>query len=115
MAPGRERPRATLVLLVRHGQTPTTGKLLPGRAPGLSLSVRVERGLSDLDVGDWTGQSLARLGRRQEWPVVQRHPSGFRFPGGESFVEMQWRMTSTVARLVARHPKSIIAVVSHAG
>ena len=31
-------PKATLVLLVRHGQTPTTGKLLPGRAPGLHLA-----------------------------------------------------------------------------
>ncbi|MFZ9232052.1 MAG: histidine phosphatase family protein, partial [Ilumatobacteraceae bacterium] len=31
-------PAATLVLLVRHGQTPTTGKLLPGRAPGLHLA-----------------------------------------------------------------------------
>src|SRR5688572_11702654 len=28
----------TLVLLVRHGQTPTTGSRLPGRAPGLHLA-----------------------------------------------------------------------------
>src|ERR1700738_5369255 len=28
----------TLVLFVRHGQTATTGKHLPGRAPGLHLS-----------------------------------------------------------------------------
>jgi probable phosphoglycerate mutase len=28
----------TLVLMVRHGRTPTTGKVLPGRAPGLHLS-----------------------------------------------------------------------------
>ena len=28
----------TLVLLVRHGVTPTTGTKLPGRAPGLHLS-----------------------------------------------------------------------------
>ncbi len=27
-----------MVLLVRHGTTPTTGKLLPGRAPGLHLA-----------------------------------------------------------------------------
>src|SRR5262245_8447414 len=27
-----------MVLLVRHGQTPTTGKVLPGRAPGLPLA-----------------------------------------------------------------------------
>jgi probable phosphoglycerate mutase len=32
------RPKATAVLLVRHGTTPTTGKLLPGRAGGLHLS-----------------------------------------------------------------------------
>ena len=31
-------PSSTLVLLVRHGQTPTTGKLLPGRAHGLHLA-----------------------------------------------------------------------------
>ena len=28
------------VYLVRHGETPTTGKVLPGRAPGLHLSAR---------------------------------------------------------------------------
>ena len=31
-------PRPTLVLLVRHGQTPTTGSTLPGRARGLHLA-----------------------------------------------------------------------------
>jgi len=31
-------PRATTILLVRHGQTPTTGKVLPGRAKGLHLA-----------------------------------------------------------------------------
>lgn len=34
----RKRPLGTLVLLVRHGTTPTTGQVLPGRAPGLHLS-----------------------------------------------------------------------------
>lgn len=34
MPPGQP----TTVLLVRHGTTPTTGKSLPGRAPGLHLS-----------------------------------------------------------------------------
>ncbi|NUT70873.1 MSMEG_4193 family putative phosphomutase [Pseudarthrobacter sp. C4D7] len=32
--------QSTLILLVRHGQTPTTGTVLPGRAPGLHLSGR---------------------------------------------------------------------------
>ena len=32
--------QSTLLLLIRHGETPTTGKVLPGRAPGLHLSER---------------------------------------------------------------------------
>ena len=31
---------STIVLLIRHGQTPTTGQVLPGRTPGLHLSER---------------------------------------------------------------------------
>ena len=31
-------PPFTTILLVRHGQTPTTGKVLPGRARGLHLA-----------------------------------------------------------------------------
>ncbi|SDK91764.1 probable phosphoglycerate mutase [Arthrobacter sp. ok362] len=49
--------QATLLLLVRHGQTPTTGTVLPGRAPGLHLSdrgrvqaKRVAERLADLPV-----------------------------------------------------------------
>jgi probable phosphomutase (TIGR03848 family) len=33
-------PPSTLLLLVRHGETPTTGTVLPGRTPGLHLSDR---------------------------------------------------------------------------
>ena len=33
-----EHPKPTLILLVRHGKTPTTGTKLPGRAAGLHLS-----------------------------------------------------------------------------
>jgi len=151
--------RPTVVLLVRHGLTATTGVKLPGRAPGLHLSdggrrqadvvarrlaavprvaavytspleraretalpiararrlsAVVERGLLELDVGAWTGASLRRLRRRAEWPLVQRHPSGFRFPGGESFAEMQARVVSTLARLVERHRGGVLVAVSHA-
>jgi len=153
------RDKATLVLLVRHGLTPTTGVKLPGRAAGLHLSdeggrqaeaaaariarlpsvaavyaspleraretalpiararhlaVRVERGLSELDIGEWTGLSLKRAHRRPEWPTIQRHPSGFRFAGGESYPEMQTRMTSTLDGLVDRHRGETIVAVSHA-
>jgi probable phosphomutase (TIGR03848 family) len=34
----RRQPASAVALMVRHGTTPTTGKVLPGRAPGLHLS-----------------------------------------------------------------------------
>lgn len=152
-------PEPTLVLLVRHGQTPTTGSTLPGRAKGLHLAergreqaeaaaarigalervaavyasplertretaapiarrlglrVRTERGLLECDFGDWTGRTLTELRKLPEWTTVQRYPSGFRFPGGESFTEMQTRIVTTLSRLVAAHPGQTVVAVSHA-
>jgi len=152
-------PPPTLVLLVRHGLTPTTGKSLPGRAPGLHLSeagqaqadavatriseltrvdavyaspleraretaapigrarqlkVHVERGLLECDFGEWTGGKLTDLAKRPEWKTVQSFPSGFRFPAGESFTEMQTRMVTCLDRLRSRHPGGVVVAVSHA-
>src|SRR5256885_3718877 len=135
MARAARKPPTT-ILLVRHGQTPTTGRVLPGRKAGLHLSddgrkqaeaaaarvgrlervsaiyaspleraretampiarvrglaLRIDRGLLELDVGRWTGERLDRVSKRPEWATVQRHPSGFRLPHGESFLEMQTR------------------------
>ncbi|MCB0976256.1 MAG: MSMEG_4193 family putative phosphomutase [Acidimicrobiales bacterium] len=156
--PGQDRS-ATLVLLVRHGQTPTTGSTLPGRAPGLHLAdrgvqqaeavatrigalgrvtavyasplertretaapiakatgqrVRRHKGLLECDFGEWTGRKLKDLMKLPEWQTVQRYPSGFRFPGGESFGEMQQRMVSTVQAIAADHPGETVVAVSHA-
>jgi len=152
-------PAFTTILLVRHGNTPTTGKVLPGRAKGLSLSdtgrdqaktaaeriaalarvdaiycspleraretaapiaaqrglkATVDRGLLECEFGDWTGAQLSKLSKLPEWSTVQRAPSTFRFPNGESFTEMQVRMVSTLDRLRSAHPGGTIVCVSHA-
>jgi broad specificity phosphatase PhoE len=188
----------TVVVLVRHGTTTTTGRELPGRAPGLHLSdkgrdeaqraagrvaalagvapapstngdgaarpdasdasdaapgrrlrrrkaspapsvsavyasplertretaapiaaalgldVIVDDGLVELDVGEWTGLELAVARKRAAWSTIQRYPSGFTFPGGESFVAMQARNVDTLARLRAAHPGQTVVAVSHA-
>lgn len=83
-----------------------------GRATG--IRVRRLRGLLECDFGDWTGAELKELSKRPEWATVQRYPSGFRFPGGESFAEMQTRITGSLASLVARHPGDVVVAVSHA-
>jgi probable phosphomutase (TIGR03848 family) len=152
-------PSSTLFLLVRHGLTPTTGTLLPGRAPGLHLSepghtqaqaaaeriaalkqvdavyaspleraretaapigkarglkVHIDKGLLECDFGEWTGAELKKLMKLPEWNTVQRAPSTFRFPNGESFTEMQTRMVSTLDRLRAAHQGGVVVCVSHA-
>jgi probable phosphomutase (TIGR03848 family) len=170
MAKKSETPHSTLALLIRHGSTPSTGQILPGRAAGLhladrgrdqarqvaarlsawangprrangakpriaavycsplertretarpigsalGLSVRTVRGLLECDFGEWTGAELKSLAKLPEWATVQRYPSGFRFPGGESFLAMQTRMVSTLAELCARHPGETFVAVSHA-
>jgi probable phosphoglycerate mutase len=148
-----------LFLLVRHGLTPTTGTILPGRANGLHLSeagqaqaqvaadriaalgrvdavysspleraretaapiakakglkVRVDKGLLECDFGDWTGHELKKLMKLPEWSTVLRAPSTFRFPNGESFIEMQTRMVSALDRLRAVHQGGVVVCVSHA-
>src|SRR5687767_4974122 len=75
---------------------------------------KVDRGLIECDFGEWTGEKLSSLMKRPEWATVQRAPSSFRFPGGESFVEMQLRIVSTIERLRAAHPGGTIVCVSHA-
>ncbi len=80
----------------------------------LGHEVIVDDGLVELDVGDWTGLELKAARKRKEWATIQRYPSGFTFPGGESFVAMQARMTGTLDRLRAAHPGETIVAVSHA-
>lgn len=152
-------PKPTLVLMVRHGQTPTTGATLPGRASGLHLApkgleqaraaavrigrlkavaavyasplertretaapiaktrglkVAIDRNLIECDFGEWTGAELKELRKLPEWNTVQRYPSGFRFPEGESFSEMQVRMCTGLDTIVARHRGETVVAVSHA-
>lgn len=152
-------PAPTLVLLVRHGQTSTTGAILPGRAKGLHLAdkgneqaaavaarigaldgidaiyasplertretakpigaavgqkVQISKGLLECEFGDWTGRKLAELRKLPEWSAVQNQPSGFRFPNGESFLDMQTRIWTELERLVAAHPGGKVVAVSHA-
>lgn len=79
-----------------------------------SQRVAIERGLIECDFGEWTGKPLPALMKLPEWTRVQRHPSGFRFPEGESFIEMQTRITTALDKLVERHRGGVVVAVSHA-
>jgi hypothetical protein len=78
------------------------------------LRVRIDKGLLECDFGDWTGEELKKLMKLPEWGTVIRAPSTFRFPGGESFNEMQVRIVSAIDRLRAVHKGGVVVCVSHA-
>jgi probable phosphoglycerate mutase len=83
-------------------------------AAALGQKVKIERGLLEADFGSWTGKKLGDLYKKPEWQQVQKYPSGFRFPDGESFPEMQQRMVGAIEKLVTKHPGQTIVAVSHA-
>ena len=83
-------------------------------AKALGHRAVTERGLVECDFGEWTGRALKELAKLPEWRTVQRYPSGFRFPGGESFSEMRTRICGTVASLCERHRGETVVAVSHA-
>jgi probable phosphoglycerate mutase len=78
------------------------------------LKVDTLEDLGEVRYGAWTGRELKELVKEDLWRVVQRYPSGARFPDGESIYEMQVRAVSGVERLRAEHPGQTIAVCSHA-
>jgi len=80
----------------------------------LRLSVRVRPQLGEVRFGDWTGRSLAQLRRTRLWRRVQLVPSNVRFPGGESFVEVQQRAVAELLRIADAHPDQTVVAVSHA-
>jgi len=83
-------------------------------ARACKVRVRNAKGLIECDFGAWTGRNLDELRKLKAWTTVQRYPSGFRFPGGESFSEMQTRAVDATQELVAAHPGETIVAVSHA-
>src|SRR6266496_2023438 len=78
------------------------------------LEVSIVEDLGEVRYGDWTGKELGELAKTDLWRTVQFHPSGARFPGGESILEMQTRAVLACERLRADHPGETVAVCSHA-
>ena len=76
--------------------------------------VKARRNLSEVDFGKWTNKTFKVLVRNKLWPLIQRWPSGVRFPAGESFLEVQQRAVAEVENLREKHPKGTICCVSHA-
>ncbi|HEX6264570.1 MAG TPA: histidine phosphatase family protein, partial [Actinomycetota bacterium] len=77
------------------------------------LEMRTSEALIEMDAGNWTGRTLPSLRRTKLWGTVQRSPSRFQFPSGESFVDAEARLLDQIERIVARHPRGRVVVGTH--
>jgi probable phosphomutase (TIGR03848 family) len=83
-------------------------------ADRLGLPVKVVEGMIEVGCGEWTGQLIEELAKTDLWRQVQFAPSTFRFPGGETMLEVQSRAVTALEGLRSAHPGETIIVVSHA-
>jgi len=79
-----------------------------------SLPVICNENLQEIDFGDWQGKTIKQLRKLKLWKLVHQEPQKFRFPGGESFVEAQERLSSAIETFLSNHPEDeIVACFSH--
>ncbi len=83
-------------------------------AQALHLEIQPRPALMDINIGTWTGRSLRMLNRLKVWAIVQRAPSLYHFPEGESFLQAQERVVSELDSIAQAHKKGLVAVVFHA-
>lgn len=77
------------------------------------ISAEQDERLVESECGEWTGQSIEELSKTEVWRQFQVLPSTARFPGGESFAEIQARIVGAIEELRHRHAGQTVAIVSH--
>lgn len=83
-------------------------------ARALNLEVIECPGLVETNIGEWEDKTIKSLRRLKIWKSVQRSPSLFHFPGGETFAEAQFRVCHAILSLSEQHDrKDILVCVSH--
>jgi probable phosphomutase (TIGR03848 family) len=84
-------------------------------AAARKLKIIQEPGVMEADIGKWQGKSIRLVRLMKVWKIVQNAPSRFRFPEGESFPEIQTRISSALEQIIKKHnkPQDVIVVVFH--
>ena len=70
-----------------------------------------EERIQEMNYGDWNGKALKALSKKREWKSIQVQPSKFKFPKGESFVQLRRRVQSFLNQI--EPVPGPILVVSH--
>jgi len=90
------------------------------------LAVIIRPALIEVDYGKFQGRTFGQLKRIKLWQTLLKTPTAVRFPGGETFAEVQQRVVADLEALISQwqppepsDPKNrpaepVIAVVAHA-
>ena len=78
--------------------------------------IEVYSALSEIDLGDWDGRSMAEIreGDPISWKARGKDFAAFRPPGGESFANLQDRVVPVFERLSTESETDLL-IVCHAG
>jgi broad specificity phosphatase PhoE len=70
--------------------------------------------LREIDQGELQGLSFDAYPEELQAELLET-PGSVRFPGGESYVDVQARACAALAEVVAAHPGETVVVIAHAG
>jgi broad specificity phosphatase PhoE len=79
---------------------------------GRSVPLKTEPALAEIDAGEFSGLTFDEVRRRVPADAVLGE---FRYPGGESWRDVQARAVKFVFELEARHRGGAVLLVTHAG
>jgi broad specificity phosphatase PhoE len=79
-----------------------------------SLEVQEVDGLREIDFGEVDGVAFDLLPAELRAGLLAA-PTEVRFPGGETYAELQRRVATALGEIVRGHPDATVVAVSHAG
>lgn len=70
-----------------------------------------EERIKEMNYGRWNGKLLEELSKKRDWQKIQKAPSKFTFPNGESFNQLRKRVSSFLTDIEGKDGS--ILIVSH--
>jgi probable phosphoglycerate mutase len=81
----------------------------------LGVPVELDARLREVDVGEWSGLTLAEVEKRYPEGLARRRAGGTGWAEGEPFEVMAARVVEALTDIAERYPDEQVLVVSHGG
>lgn len=109
-----ERLRALGLAAIYASPLPRTRETAVEVAKVAAVPVVELEGLSEIELGSWSGRTFEELEKDPLWRRFNSFRSGTSAPGGELMLEVQARAVREVLRLREVHAGARVGLVSHA-